>query len=133
MPTNGISCKVIPMTRWLRRFFWLGVVMGAGYGAYRAWAARQAQSAATPAWSSSATPASSTPASAPPAPAETADPARWVAADVGECPIGYPIKVNESSGIYHVPGGRFYARTAAERCYATADDAIADGYRPSKA
>ncbi|MGZ4672652.1 MAG: sunset domain-containing protein [Ilumatobacteraceae bacterium] len=51
----------------------------------------------------------------------------------GECPAGYPIKVNEDSGIYHVPGGRFYARTAADRCYANADDALADGYRPAKA
>jgi hypothetical protein len=118
------------MMRWLRRFLWLGVVMGVGYGAFRAWATRQAQPAATPARSPSATPAS---ANSPSATAETAAPARWVAPDVGECPIGYPIKVNESSGIYHVPGGRFYARTAAERCYATAADAIADGYRPSKA
>jgi hypothetical protein len=116
------------MMRWLRRFVRLGVVMGVGYGAYRAWAARQAQPAATSARSPSATTAPATTA-----PAETAAPARWVAADVGECPVGYPIKVNESSGIYHVPGGRFYARTAAERCYATAADAIADGYRPSKA
>ncbi|MGZ4790340.1 MAG: sunset domain-containing protein, partial [Ilumatobacteraceae bacterium] len=59
--------------------------------------------------------------------------ARWVAPNNGECPAGYPIKVNEDSGIYHVPGGRFYARTAADRCYANADDALADGYRPAKA
>jgi hypothetical protein len=43
------------------------------------------------------------------------------------------VKANDNSGIYHVPGGRFYDRTVAERCYANADDALADGYRPAKA
>jgi hypothetical protein len=43
------------------------------------------------------------------------------------------VKVNESSGIFHVPGGRFYARTIPDRCYAAADDAVADGYRQAKA
>ena len=51
----------------------------------------------------------------------------------GDCPDGYPVKANDNSGIYHVPGGRFYDRTVAERCYANADDALADGYRPAKA
>lgn len=51
----------------------------------------------------------------------------------GGCPPGYPIKANEKSGIYHVPDGRFYQRTAADRCYATADGAEADGYRLAKA
>jgi hypothetical protein len=58
---------------------------------------------------------------------------RWVTPLDGECPDGYPIKVNESSGIIHSPGGRFYARTIPERCYATAEDAEADGYRRAKA
>jgi hypothetical protein len=51
----------------------------------------------------------------------------------GACPAGFPIKANDGSRIFHVPGGRFYARTAADRCYARADDAIADGYRAAKA
>ena len=96
------------MMRWLRRLFWLGALAGGGYCAYRALARRN----------------------------ETAEPAPaapWVAPVGADCPAGYPIKVNESSGIYHVPGGRFYARTAADRCYANADDATADGYRPAKA
>ena len=58
---------------------------------------------------------------------------RWVAPVNGDCPDGYPVKANDNSGIFHVPGGRFYDRTVAERCYANADDAIADGYRPAKA
>jgi hypothetical protein len=51
----------------------------------------------------------------------------------GGCPAGYPLKANNNSGIFHVPGGRFYDRTVAERCYANAEDAIADGYRQAKA
>lgn len=56
----------------------------------------------------------------------------WVAGSDGEVPVGYPIKLNESSGIFHVPGGRFYERTNPDRWYATAEAAIADGYRQSK-
>ena len=58
----------------------------------------------------------------------------WVAPDdAGACPITHPIKANANSRIFHVPGGRFYARTKAERCYAEADDAERDGYRQAKA
>ena len=57
----------------------------------------------------------------------------WVEPVDGECPEGYPIKANDNSGIFHVPGGRFYGRTVPERCYATAEGAIADGYRAAKA
>ena len=58
---------------------------------------------------------------------------RWVEPVDGTCPDGFPIKANDNSRIYHVPGGRFYARTVPERCYATTDDAEADGYRAAKA
>ena len=57
----------------------------------------------------------------------------WVAPVDGACPDGYPVKANDNSGIFHVPGGRFYDRTIPERCYANADDALADGYRRAKA
>ena len=56
----------------------------------------------------------------------------WVAPVAGRCPEGYPIKANDNSGIYHVPGGRFYDRTVPERCYADAEAAEADGYRAAK-
>lgn len=59
--------------------------------------------------------------------------ARWVAPVDGQCPQGYPIKANDNSMIFHVPGGRFYDRTVPERCYADADAATADGYRAAKA
>lgn len=50
----------------------------------------------------------------------------------GTPPEGYPVKVKVSSGIFHVPGGRFYDRTTADRCYPSAAAAEADGYRPAK-
>jgi hypothetical protein len=57
----------------------------------------------------------------------------WVdALDDGSCPLSHPIKANDNSGIFHVPGGRFYDRTKPERCYTSADAAIADGYRQAK-
>ena len=43
------------------------------------------------------------------------------------------MKANDNSGIYHLPGGRFYERTVPERCYTAAEGAEADGYRRAKA
>lgn len=57
----------------------------------------------------------------------------WLPPVDGQCPDGYPVKANDNSGIFHVPGGRFYDRTVPERCYRNADDAAADGYRAAKA
>jgi hypothetical protein len=50
----------------------------------------------------------------------------------GSCPDGFPVKANDKSGIFHVPGGRFYERTKPERCYPDAVSAVADGYRQAK-
>ncbi|CAN5420308.1 hypothetical protein BH23ACT3_BH23ACT3_12450 [soil metagenome] len=72
----------------------------------------------------------------PPFPAPTSPPntvRTWVEPDAGSCPIDHPVKLNEGSGIFHVPGGRFYDRTSAHRCYASAEAAAADGYRQAKA
>ena len=73
----------------------------------------------------------------PPLDAATIDPVathagRWLAPVGGTCPPGHPVKVNDRSGIYHTPGGRFYDRTIPHRCYAATTDAIADGYRAAK-
>ena len=57
----------------------------------------------------------------------------WVPPVDGTCPAGFPVKANANSGIFHVPGGRFYERTVPERCYTTPQSAEADGYRPAKA
>ena len=128
------------MMRWLRRLVWLGVLAGGGFAGYRLWGQRQAQSMSTPEWpplstEPRATPAAAKPATTKPAATQTAaaPSARWVPPVDGACPDGYPLKANDNSKIFHTPGGRFYARTVAERCYAKAEDAIADGYRPAKA
>jgi len=121
------------MMRWLRRLVWLGLLAGAAFAAYRKLSGRQTQAVSAPEWpplSPEPQPAAAVKpkAEAPPAPA-----ARWVEPVDGKCPDGYPLKANDNSGIFHAPGGRFYDRTVAERCYANEDDAIADGYRPAKA
>ena len=118
------------MTRWLRRLFWLGVLVGGGYCGYTAWNRRRSSAAGAPQWPP--LPVVKTDAEHDTAVSAAAAP-RWVAPINGGCPDGYPVKANDNSRIYHVPGGRFYERTAAERCYANADDALADGYRPAKA
>lgn len=67
-----------------------------------------------------------------PAFADTASRPAWVEPVDGTCPVAHPVKLNASSGIFHLPGGRFYERTTPDRCYASADDALADGYRAAK-
>jgi hypothetical protein len=58
--------------------------------------------------------------------------ATWVEPVDGGCPEGYPVKAKLTSGIFHVPGGLAYERTKPDRCYRSADDAIADGLRAAK-
>ena len=47
-------------------------------------------------------------------------------------PNPYPIKGNGTSHIYHLPGQASYAATIAELCFSTEEDAIENGYRPTK-
>ena len=62
--------------------------------------------------------------------AAPADP--WVMPlDGGSCPVSHPVKAKMASGIFHLPGMAMYARTRADRCYASADAAEADGLRRS--
>jgi hypothetical protein len=49
----------------------------------------------------------------------------------GACPPPARIKGNQSSMIFHLPGGAFYERTRAEVCFRTIGDAQRDGYRLS--
>ena len=66
-------------------------------------------------------------------PAPSADAPAWIVPGPdGAVPDSHPIKVKVSSGIFHVPGGRFYERTTADRLYPNAESAEAAGYRPSK-
>ena len=57
---------------------------------------------------------------------------KWVEPADGSCPASHPLKANTQSHIFHVPGGGSYDRTHAERCYAEAADAEADGFRQAK-
>lgn len=102
----------------VKRAFWLALLAGA---AWAAWALAQGRRTAPQPIAATSEPATR------PAPKPT-----WVPPEDGHCPDGYPIKANDNSGIYHEPGGRFYERTRAERCYSTAEAATADGYRPAK-
>jgi hypothetical protein len=139
------------MLKVLRRLFWSALLGGAAYGAYAAWQRKHEPRPDGPAeWP----PISDAASPAPPVTiadgVADADDAvdlgaasgtgtspepdrRWVEPVEGACPPGYPIKANDNSGIYHVPGGRFYDRTVPERCYADEDAAAVDGYRRSKA
>ncbi len=47
----------------------------------------------------------------------------------GSQPVGFPVKGNADSMLYHVPGSSFYARTVAEVWFTTADAAEAAGFR----
>jgi hypothetical protein len=76
-----------------------------------------------------------TPELAAPAPTLALDdvvPVRWVEPVDGACPEGYQIKGKVKSGIFHVPGSLAYDRTKPDRCYATEEDAAADGLRAPK-
>ncbi|MCV7565640.1 thermonuclease family protein [Micrococcus luteus] len=73
------------------------------------------------------------------APAAVAEPAPAPAAGSGPvpgadfvCPDDFPVKGNDNSFIYHVPGQQHYGRTNARNCYASAAAAEADGYRAAK-
>ncbi len=140
----------------LRRMFWMALLGGAGFAAWSWWQRQHAPAASTaPEWPpldppSTDTPSTDTPSTdpstdrqlgafaslpgrEPDASSAGVDGSPWVEPVDGQCPDGYPIKANDNSRIYHVPGGRFYDRTVPERCYARADDAAADGYRAAKA
>jgi hypothetical protein len=59
--------------------------------------------------------------------------ARWIGPrEDGSCRDSYPVKVKLRSGLYHLPGMIMYDRTRADRCYKSAEDAIADGFEQAK-
>jgi hypothetical protein len=111
------------------------VMLAVGVGVVLSW--RRGQSASStpadppqwPAW-----PDEPRMAERPPGPSRSAvDEQPWVVPNAdGSVPASHPVKVKESSGIFHLPGGRFYDRTRPDRCYPTAAAAEADGYRQSK-
>jgi hypothetical protein len=136
------------MTTWLKRSIWLVALVVATGATARWWSTRSIPAPASPpVWPPfdpvaprvADDPSPTSPAAGDPTGVEASVQAfageapQWVLPiGDGECPEGYPVKANDNSGIYHVPGGRFYDRTKAERCYADADSAAADGYRAAK-
>jgi large subunit ribosomal protein L17 len=50
-----------------------------------------------------------------------------------DAPDGYPVKGNQRSGIYHVPGGFAYDRTIASIFFRSPEAAERAGYRAAKA
>ena len=135
------------MTRWTRRILWLVLLLVAG-AALSAGARRRVERSvpapsAAPRWP----PFDPQPAGARDGGASSIETVRfavdlpadlgpsvapWVLPVDGGCPESHPIKANDNSGIYHVPGGRSYERTKPERCYVDAESAAADGYRAAK-
>lgn len=67
-----------------------------------------------------------------PATAKIGYPSRTARASLWNCPSWAPIKGNADSGIYHMPGQRFYTRTQPEECFRTETAARNAGYRRSK-
>lgn len=57
---------------------------------------------------------------------------RYAPISRANCPSHAPIKGNANSGIYHMPGQRYYSRTHPEDCFATQADAVRAGYRKAK-
>ncbi len=111
--------------RWIPRFLALAVVAAAAW-----WWQQRRDSAPSLAEPERLAPTRAEPLVQPAAP--VAPDASWCTPTEGICPDGFPVKVARS-GIFHEPGGRSYERTVPERCYATAADAEADGYRRAKA
>ena len=134
------------MKRWIRRLTLLGLLGGGANWFLKSRRKPEPAVASEAMWpplrlvdepNQNATPASATSADADDT-TETTAPisghaVAWVAPVDGACPVSHPIKGNDGSKIFHVPGGRSYDRTIPERCYATPEAATADGYRAAKA
>jgi hypothetical protein len=119
--------------RWVRRGLLLGLLTGAAYAAWRFVAARKPSGMTfEPAPFLSPPRPVPTPSTRLTAVPDGRDADAWVEAVDGTCPVSHPVKAKMSSGIYHLPGGGNYDRTHADRCYASAGDAEADGLRAAK-
>ncbi|MFT4147732.1 MAG: phosphotransferase [Micrococcaceae bacterium] len=56
----------------------------------------------------------------------------WVPAQgKSSAPAGYPVKGNENSMLFHLPGTKWYEETVPERYYTTAEAALKDGFKPA--
>jgi hypothetical protein len=115
------------MRKPLRRLAFAGLLAGIGWAAWRTYEKARSQTGLD--WESQPFPY---PPQAVPTSTLATAPA-WVDPEGDGCPDGYPVKAKLASGIFHSPGGRNYERTVPDRCYASADAALADGLRAAKA
>jgi hypothetical protein len=130
----------MPMRKSVRRALGITAAAGAGYALWRSYTKRRvATGAGSVDWEAQPFPYPPQPSTVPPpresAPAaqQMAELAAWVEPpDDGSCPLTHPVKAKVASGIFHVEGGANYARTKADRCYASAEAAETDGLRPAK-
>jgi hypothetical protein len=118
----------------VKRALGLTAIAGLGYAAWRSYAKRAAGAAAlTPGTHWEPQPFPFPPQPVADAAAAVDDAPAWVEPlPDGGCAEGFPVKAKVASGIFHVEGGRNYARTKPDRCYATPEAAAADGLRQSK-
>jgi len=117
----------------LRRLVGLGAIAGALYALWRLLDSRQRESGLD--WQPQPFPFPPRPVPVPPDPStdtHTQISVGWVEPADGACPATHPLKAKLGSGIYHAPGMQMYERTRADRCYADAASAEADGLRASK-
>jgi hypothetical protein len=122
------------MKKSVRRALGLTAAASAGYALWRAYAKRRVATGGGLEWEAQPfpyPPQPVSPASAPSTQAEAS--AAWVEPlEDGSCPVTHLVKAKTASGIFHVEGGANYARTKADRCYASPEAAEADGLRPAK-
>jgi micrococcal nuclease len=103
-PDDGIACETLPS--------------GGGDGG------------SAPAQSSSASSSASSSSSASASPSAGGGAVPPISED--DCPQSAPIKGNQSSGIYHMPGDAYYDVTDPEECFASEAAAQAAGYRAAE-
>jgi hypothetical protein len=128
------------MKRSMKRLLGLSALAAVAYGAWRAYERSRVETGVT--WDPQPFPfpprphvdaaTDASPKTGPEAAPEPAHATPWIDPDGATCPTSHPVKVKLSSGIFHVPGGMNYERTHADRCYADAEAAEADGFRPAK-
>jgi hypothetical protein len=124
--------------RYLKRVFRLGLLAGAVYAVWRWFEAQRTQSDLTGEAQPAPYPPEPRADSAVHIPSQVTPPggpeiagggAAWVEPVGDTCPSSHPVKAKMTSRIFHLAGGRNYARTRPERCYRDADAAEADGLR----
>jgi hypothetical protein len=116
------------MRKSVRRALGITAAAGASYALWRAYTKRRLVTGGGIEWEAQPFPYPPQPAS----PASAEIPAWVEALDDGFCPVTHPVKAKVASGIFHVEGGANYARTKADRCYASPEAAESDGLRPAK-